>query len=154
VIERLCKACLELSDDEYRKERFASFDSIHRTPNHILVGDRIWVARFEERESGVTSLQEVLYNELSHLWHGRQREDERIIRFAGSVDSAFLLRSIRYTNNRGEEYEDPAPLVIAQVFNHQTHHRAHVHAMLGELGKVPNLDVHRAIRPRSAGPCA
>ncbi len=31
----------ELDDREYRKERLGSFQSIHRTLNHLLVGDRI-----------------------------------------------------------------------------------------------------------------
>ena len=51
VNERLYMACSELSDDEYRRERAASFNSIHATLNHILLADRIWMDRFTQRES-------------------------------------------------------------------------------------------------------
>jgi uncharacterized damage-inducible protein DinB len=34
------------SDADDRAERGATFGSVHRTLNHILVGDRIWMRRF------------------------------------------------------------------------------------------------------------
>ncbi len=143
-----------MDDSEYRQQRFASFGSIHRTLNHILVGDRIWMARFERRPSGITALDEILYHELPDWWRARQAEDEKILSFVDQLDDDFLEGTIDYTNNLGEAYEDPASLAIAHMFNHQTHHRAQVQAMLGELGKPPNLDLHRAIQPRPGDPSA
>ena len=84
----------------------------------------------------------------------RQTADEKILSFVHQLDSDFLEGTIDYTNNLGEAYEDPAPLAIAHMFNHQTHHRAQVQAMLGELGKPPNLDLHRAVLPGSGKPSA
>ena len=148
---RLYEACLALGDAEFRKQRFASFGSIHRTLNHIMVGDRISMSRFEGRASGITALDEIFYHELAALWRARQAEDEGILSFAHRLDNDFLKGTIRYTNNLGESYEDPASLAIAHMFNHQTHHRAQVQAMLGDLEKPPNLDLHRAILPRAGG---
>ena len=42
---RLYAACAQLAADEYRKPRPAFFGSIHATLNHLLVVDRIWLAR-------------------------------------------------------------------------------------------------------------
>jgi len=45
--ERLYGKCAELLGAEYRKHRQGSPGSIHALLNHILPGDRIWMARFE-----------------------------------------------------------------------------------------------------------
>ena len=45
--ERLYASCAELVDAARRQDRGAFFRSIHGTLNHIMVGDRIWMARFE-----------------------------------------------------------------------------------------------------------
>ena len=42
---RLYEAAARLSDADYRLDRRAFFGSIHRTLNHILVTDRIWLSR-------------------------------------------------------------------------------------------------------------
>ena len=75
-----------MDDSEYRQQRFASFGSIHRTLNHILVGDRIWIARFERRASVITALDEILYDELSAWWQARQAEDEKTLSFVHQLD--------------------------------------------------------------------
>jgi uncharacterized damage-inducible protein DinB len=45
--ERLYECCARLSDAERKKNRQAFFKSIHGTLNHIMVGDRNWMTRFE-----------------------------------------------------------------------------------------------------------
>ena len=45
--ERLYDCCARLSDAELKKNRQAFFKSIHGTLNHIMVGDRNWMTRFE-----------------------------------------------------------------------------------------------------------
>ena len=48
----LDEACGELADQERKLRRRAFFHSIHGTLNHIMVGDRIWLARFAGGEGG------------------------------------------------------------------------------------------------------
>jgi len=51
-------------------------------------------------------------------------------------------------NNEGRSCDDPVDLLLAHFFNHQTHHRGHVHDMLTRTGvSPPVLDLHRVIRP-------
>ena len=45
--ERLYDCCAQLADAERKKNRQAFFKSIHGTLNHIMVGDRNWMTRFE-----------------------------------------------------------------------------------------------------------
>jgi uncharacterized damage-inducible protein DinB len=147
VNDRIYATCHGLTDEEYRKERAGSFRSIHRTLNHLLLGDRIWIARFTG--GGVTpALDTVLYDDLPALQAAREAEDRRIENFIAGLTGAFLARELRYLNNAGLPFSDPAPVALAHFFNHQTHHRGQVHVMLAEAGVVPvSLDLHRAIRP-------
>ena len=54
--ERLYRACAKLGNSERTKDQGAFFGSIHGTLNHILVGDRIWMTRFEGGEAPSTNL--------------------------------------------------------------------------------------------------
>lgn len=146
--ERLYDACAALSDDERRQDRAAFFRSIYGTLNHILVGDRIWLNRFQGREMPSTNLDAELYVEFTDLRQARRAEDARIEVFAARLVPADLAGSLRYVNNEGRTLEDPMDLLLAHFFNHQTHHRGQVHDLLcqaGHRGLV--LDMHRVIRP-------
>jgi uncharacterized damage-inducible protein DinB len=146
--QRLYDACSSLSDDEHRKERFGSFGSIHRTLNHILLGDRIWMGRFEGAGMTTPPLDTILYEAFSALRQARENEDARIELFMEALTDQFFVREIRYVNSKGVAFADPAALVISHMFNHQTHHRGQVHTMLSHAGITPpSLDMHRAIRP-------
>ena len=145
---RLYDACARLGDAERKRRRPAFFGSIHGTLNHLMVGDRIWLARFSGEEVPSTNLDEILYEDFEGLWEARQAEDARIEAFAAGIDEGFLGETIRYVNNEGRSCDDPVDLLLAHFFNHQTHHRGQVHDMLTQTGVPPPvLDLHRVIRP-------
>jgi len=146
--ERLYEACAALSDAARRQDRKAFFRSIHGTLNHILVGDRIWLNRFEGREVPSTNLDAELYADFETLRQARRAEDARIEAFAAGLTPADLAGSIRYVNNEGRTLEDPMDLLVAHFFNHQTHHRGQAHDLLCQAGhRGVVLDMHRVIRP-------
>jgi len=145
---RLYEACARLPDDERKKRRLAFFGSIHGTLNHIMVGDRIWLARFSGGEVPSTNLDAILYEDFGKLREAREKEDSRIEAFAAGIDERFLKGTIRYVNNEGKLHEDPVSLLVMHFFNHQTHHRGQVHGMLSRTEVPPPvLDLHRVIRP-------
>jgi uncharacterized damage-inducible protein DinB len=145
---RLYEACARLPDDERKKRRLAFFGSIHGTLNHIMIGDRIWLARFSGEEIPSTNLDAILYEDFGRLREARDKEDSRIEAFAAGIDERFLKGKIRYVNNQGRTLEDPVELLVAHFFNHQTHHRGQVHDMLSQTEVPPPvLDLHRVIRP-------
>jgi uncharacterized damage-inducible protein DinB len=78
---RLYEACARLGGAERKKERPAFFGSIHGTLNHVLVGDRIWLARFGGEGTPSTGLDAVLYEDFDELRRAREHEDERIEAF-------------------------------------------------------------------------
>lgn len=149
--QRLYEACAQLDDAEYRRERRGSFRSIHWTLNHILLGDRLWMDRFSSpAELATPPLATVLYDDFARLREARRVEDARIEAFMRALEAGFLARPVTYVNSEGRQCSDPAPLLLAHMFNHQTHHRGQVHVMLSQTAvKPPALDMHRAIRPAS-----
>jgi uncharacterized damage-inducible protein DinB len=146
--ERLYAVCAELPDQEYRREGAGSFRSIHRTLNHILLADQIWMQRFTSSEvTSTPALATILYDEFPALREARVQEDTRLEEFLAGLTEGFLAGQVEYVNNSGRHFADPVTLVLQHVFNHQTHHRGQIHVMLGEFGRTVNLDLHRAIHP-------
>ena len=146
--QRLYEACSKLDDTEYRKQRPGSFGSIHALLNHILLGDRIWMSRFEGGARTTPALNTILYDAFADLWEARKAEDARIEDFFARVDAGFPDRSLEYTNSLGKDYVEQMSVAIGHLFNHQTHHRGQVHVMLSQTSvQPPSLDMHRMINP-------
>jgi uncharacterized damage-inducible protein DinB len=146
--ERLYEKCSALTDGEYRMKRAGSFGSIHALLNHILLGDRIWMSRFEGGGQTTPPLNTVLYENFLELHDARVAEDARIESFFGNLPKDFARQSFAYINNQGKSYVESAPVAFSHFFNHQTHHRGQVHVMLSQTPVAPpSLDLHRIINP-------
>ena len=132
-------AAAELSDAEFRSDRGAFFGSLHRTLNHLLVADRIWMKRFTGTGEAPTTLDAVLFEELDALAAARKAEDERIIAWTGMLDERTLATNFTYvTVVQPVKITQPLSAALAHFFNHQTHHRGQCHMTLTALGK-PSL---------------
>ena len=146
--EKLYEACAALSDDERRRNLGAFFKSVHGTLNHLLLGDRIWMTRFEGGSHPSTNLDAILFEGFAELRQARADMDRRIEALFSALPADFLKRTLSYVNNAGAASEDPADVIVPHFFNHQTHHRAQVHTLLSQLGRAPpSLDLHRVLRP-------
>lgn len=145
---KLYEVCAQLSDAERKRPRPAFFKSIHGTLNHITIGDRIWLARFEGKQIPSTDLNAILYEDFNELHAARIAEDKRIENFAANLTQEFLTGTICYVNNAGKTCIDPVNLLVAHFFNHQTHHRGQIHDMLTQTEIAPpSLDMHRTLQP-------
>ena len=148
---RLYAAVGTLSDAAYRADRGAFFRSIHGTLNHILVADRIWLHRITGEGDAPDRLDTILYDDLNGLERARVAEDGRIVAFVGGLDAADLKRTFTYQNTAGEGFRQELAPMLLHVFNHQTHHRGQVHAMLTGLGEpAPVLDLIFYLREAEA----
>jgi uncharacterized damage-inducible protein DinB len=148
--QKIYEACAQLSDRELKQVRPAFFNSIYGTLNHILVGDRIWMTRFQGGEISSTGLDAILSENFLELQEERVRADQQIEAFFRALDTTFLNPSICYWNNAGNLHADPVKLLISHFFNHQTHHRGQVHDLLSQTTvSPPSLDMHRVLRPDS-----
>ena len=124
-------------DDAARKlDRGAFFGSIHGTLNHLLVGDRIWMARFTGVPSGVSRLDEDLYGNFDDLAAERQRLDAVIVDWAAGLSADDLARQFEYTSLTGSvRRRSPMWFAVAHMFNHQTHHRGQLSTLLYQAGQ-------------------
>lgn len=111
--QKLYEACALLSEAERKKPRQAFFGSIRATLNHLLIGDRIWLARFAGEDVPSTNLDAILHEDFGELREARRREDARVEAFATGIDERFVGGTIRYVNNEGRILEDPVRLLLA-----------------------------------------
>ncbi len=143
--QRLYAAAAALSDAAYRANGGAFFGSVHGTLNHILVGDRIWMRRFTGEGPTYTDLDAVPCGDLATLRTEREAEDARISAWVDGLDDERLAGTLSYrTIVNPQEITQPLAPALAHFFNHQTHHRGQVHALLTGIGgraAAPSLDM-------------
>lgn len=149
---RLYAACETLPSAEYHKPRQAFFGSIHGTLNHLLVGDRIWLARIEGQGSPPLRLDDQPCASLGELADARAAEDQRMIRLVDGYQEADLGGEVRYRLiTRPAEMRTPLHLCWLHLFNHQTHHRGQVHDQLSQTEVAPpSLDLIVFLREHEA----
>lgn len=137
--ERLYAACRELPEEEYRKPRAAFFGSLHGTLNHILVGDRLWLARIEGQPMPALKLDDQPCADLEELGAARAAEDERMIQLTdGYRNDEDVGRIVSYRMvSRPDAMSTPLHLCWLHVFNHQTHHRGQAHDQLSQTAVPP-----------------
>jgi uncharacterized damage-inducible protein DinB len=139
--ERIYACSAELSDEERKKDRGAFFKSIHGTLNHIILGDLIWIGRFKgEPFTGFSGLDDELYADFDAMQKARTRMDAEIQEFVDGLDDARIAGELHYTS-----VVDPAPRIspfwfaLMHFFNHQTHHRGQVTALISQAGLDPGV---------------
>jgi uncharacterized damage-inducible protein DinB len=77
-----------------------------------------------------------LIEDFAELRAAREEADADLIAWAAGVDEAWLARDQAwFSGAAGRELSKPRGLLMAHFFNHQTHHRGQVHAMLTAAGE-------------------
>ena len=140
---RIYDAAEAVDEAVYRSEEGAAFGSIHRTLNHLLVADRIWLHRMTGEGSAPTRLDEILCEDRDTLRRERVATDDVIVAYVDGLDEAAFEGTFTYTpiTNPKPVTQRLAP-VLSHFFNHQTHHRGQIHALLTRLaGKAPSRDL-------------
>jgi uncharacterized damage-inducible protein DinB len=135
----LFAAASTLTDVQRREDRGAFFKSIHATLNHLLWGDRTWMSRFSDvaRPEGAFPGTAAI-EDWKRLAAERVELDAIILAWARSLAPADLKGDLVWRSGLlAREIQAPRWLAIAHFFNHQTHHRGQVHAMLTSAGAKP-----------------
>ncbi len=135
---RLYGCVADLPDEVYRRDCGLFFGSIHGTLNHILVVDRMWTRRLEGMDHGLSSLDQILYDDFAGLRTAQKDENARLIELADSLTAQELARPLRYRRMIGTGIEEARrDHVLLTLFNHQTYHRGQVTAALTQAGVTP-----------------
>ena len=134
---RLYAAATTLTEAQRRAEGGAFFGSIHATLCHLLWGDGIWMHRFAgwERPAGGIAESTRLVEEWDALRAARAALDARMQGWAATLTPADLECDLTwFSGATGREMRRPRWLLVTHMFNHQTHHRGQVHALLTRFG--------------------
>ena len=143
---RLYRACGRLSESEYLGDRLPAFGSLHATLNHILVADRVWLARIEGRTPPGLDLEQILYADLIGLKVARLAEDAHLRNLVAGLSQATLDQPLVYRNQRGDRFQTPLWLVLGHMFNHQAHYRGRASVLLAQTEVAPpSLDLIRFV---------
>ncbi|MFI4968212.1 MAG: DinB family protein [Gammaproteobacteria bacterium] len=139
---KLLESLAPISDVDYHSDQGLFFRSIHRTLNHLLLVDLLWHGRLTGSPFAVSGLDQELVKE-------RGRLEEELLRQAGvlrdltaGLDEARIGKINTYFDTEGNRRESPLALQLGHAFNHATHHRGQVTAVITRLGlEAPVLDL-------------
>lgn len=126
-----------LGDKERRLDRGAFFGSIHATLSHILWADTIWMSRFGDIDPppGGIETSPNYYSDWGGMATARSDLDALIREWSQGVDPDWLTGELTwYSTVSGGMSTRSTALLVTHFFNHQTHHRGQVHAMLTAAG--------------------
>ena len=129
-----------MDEDALRHDRGAFFGSIFGTLNHLLWGDLVWMTRFAGGDAppqAIADSPDMTATPVEWSTH-RFRTDGRISLWADKLASVDLVGDLTwYSEAAKREVTQPMQTCIVHFFNHQTHHRGQVHAMLTAAGAKP-----------------
>ncbi len=134
---RLLEDLIAADDEALLATETVNFGSIMGILNHLLLGDQLWLARFTGQGSAIPSLSDIPFPKLDAFAQARAQEDQRILDFVATLTPAGLRQELRYTNTKNIPFVRPLALCLSHFFNHQTHHRGQVHALMGRYGLSP-----------------
>ena len=101
-----------------------------------MLADRVWFGRFIGRPVTFKSLDQELYADFGALRAERGSTDQDIEGWAQGLSDEQLAGKLRFTSMlRPEPREMDLWLLVTHFFNHQTHHRGQVTALLSQLGR-------------------
>ncbi len=87
---RLYAAAGQIATEALAEDRGAFFGSLLGTLNHLLVTDRLWMARLEGESPRGTRLDEVLHHRFDDLLAARRAQDQKLIDYVHGLSEERL----------------------------------------------------------------
>ena len=149
--KNLYNLAAQLSDEQRKRDVGAFFKSIHGTLGHLLLTDRVQLGRFigaartvsldkDGNPIPIKSLDQELYADFEKLRRERAATDEMIEDWTEKISAEWLQSTMRYRSMAdGGEWDVPLWVAVTHFFNHQTHHRGQLTALLKQFGLDPGV---------------
>jgi uncharacterized damage-inducible protein DinB len=156
--DKLYALAATLSDEARKRDCGAFFKSIHGTFNHLLLADKVWLARFKGvtvpngfmAPGGIRTLDQELYADFDDLRRERALTDDELADWVSGLTHAQLAAPLVYVR-LGQKGEVPLWWSVAHLFNHQTHHRGQLTTLFTQQGCDPgNTDLFAMLRQEAA----
>ena len=136
--DRLLRACEQLDQEAFERERVSFFPSLVLTLNHVLIVDWFYVDALEGGSLGLEAFRDDSPCRTAAALRDEQAAvDRRLIRLCESLADAALGREVRLIRDGGRVQRERTDRVLLHLFQHQVHHRGQVHAMLAGTGLAP-----------------
>ena len=129
-----------LTDAERWTDQAAFFKSIAATLNHLYWADALILERIKGNQRPQDTITHSLTSpsDWAEFKGLRAQRDAEIEQWAMGLASTDLSGVVAwYPLDGSERIEMPKATCIVQLFNHQTHHRGQIHAMLTAKGAEP-----------------
>jgi uncharacterized damage-inducible protein DinB len=117
------------------KENDAKTDRILSIFSHILSAQLVWLNRIMGHSTAPFPIWEQY--KLSEIESMIEESNERWLNFINTHRYDTFEEMIRYTNSKGEVYENTLQEIIPHVLNHSTHHRGQLTLLLRDEGIAP-----------------
>ncbi|MCE9616592.1 MAG: DinB family protein [Lentisphaerae bacterium] len=149
AFEVLYKALNRVSDADYRADHGLFFKSIHGTLNHLLLADRIWYSRFAGTVFAVTGLDQELETDRTQLEQALYHQGDAWLTLLEAQPETRFADMLEYCTTTGTPCRTPVDKTLMHLFNHGTHHRGQISAVISRLGlPVPEMDYLYYVRER------
>ncbi len=135
---RLYAAAARLSDAARRSDGGAFFGSIHATLSHLLWADRMWMSRLAgwPRPAETLATSTAMAGDFAELRAAREAADAGIADWAAALSQHWIDGGLTWHSGAlGRDMTMPRATIVMHLFNHQTHHRGQVHALLTRAGE-------------------
>ena len=128
-------ACvMQLNEEQYHHPCDYSVGSVHEQVVHTYGAERLWLHRARQQPPMPFAAPDDFADRaaLRAAWDAQEKEWRDLV---AGVNDARLSQMIEYTSIHGNKRrESPLWLMMAQVLNHGTDHRAQILALLHQVG--------------------
>ncbi|MBV0912266.1 DinB family protein [Anianabacter salinae] len=121
------------------EDRGAFWGGIQTTLVHVLWADLIWMSRFDGWDRPQVTIGESpdLVTDWDTFCDMRAMADRDIAAWADRLQDSDLAGDLTWHSGAsGRDVTRPRWLLVTHMFNHQTHHRGQVHAILTAAGAL------------------
>lgn len=133
--ERLYADCDQVTEENYHRDLGTEYGSIHKTLDHILLVDLLWLDRFVGGGDKYPSFDQTITDTFKELKTRREITDEDLSRFCQESTEVGLTRMVQFkTVLAPATIEQPVGGAIILLFHHQSHYRSQAQAQLAMLG--------------------
>ena len=141
----------KMPEADLKKDMGAYFKSILGTVEHLVLANIMWLKRtnglFNQKYKSIASSEIMNLSDTdvgnrlnaghAQVFDMEKELDELFEKYVHELDEADLDKRLRYRNMKGEEIERTYWNTVLHIFNHETHHRGAISAMLDQL-KINN----------------
>lgn len=116
------------------------FDTIHHTVDHLMLVNRLWLARLRGENLEV-DFRQLSYPDWDQLIEATQRQAEELTLWLESRPEIWYDSQLAYLSSNGGARSMWIRDALTHMMNHQTHHRGQISAVITRLGATtPEMD--------------